>query len=533
MVTDTDSDGTDSISLDDLPNIDDPTRRDRWGRYLVVPPQGGDPTGYTRATTIAKVLDSGGGLASWKAAMALTGMMLRPGLRAQWESLMAREAGDPWYHSPEGKKACKKLVEDCAAVGGSRDRAQIGLALHAISALIDKGKSPALSPETSADINAYQTGLVAAGITLVPNAIELCVVLDTYKVAGTFDRLVRVPGRELPLISDLKTGSSLDYSMQSFAVQLAIYSRGEAIYEQGLPKDGIGDVRHPMPAVDQDYGLILWLPAGTAELNIYEVDLQAGWEAFEHSMWTRGWRSQKVSQKLRPGPSDLEKQLQASIDLLNDGALPPPADLGVEYERPQVVATAQSRRGGRLDCGHMAKAGENIFKVDSGDRGGTTSRGNGLGGWICMPCAHGQPAPEVGSQLPTAFGSWDAMEKDIQAIDESNDGEIGTADTRALFQDPAHREWLQARIDEAGKHPQARVGLQRMWPEGVLPLKHSTEHTVEQICAIERLLDDIERRYELPFPAAPPRLEAIAVGKILEMFPGSSIQPTNPKGNAS
>lgn len=35
----------------------DAVRRDRWGRYLVVPPDGGKPVGYTRATTVAKALD--------------------------------------------------------------------------------------------------------------------------------------------------------------------------------------------------------------------------------------------------------------------------------------------------------------------------------------------------------------------------------------------------------------------------------------------------------------------------------------------
>ena len=32
----------------------DNARRDRYGRYLVVPPGGGKPTGYTRATTVAE-----------------------------------------------------------------------------------------------------------------------------------------------------------------------------------------------------------------------------------------------------------------------------------------------------------------------------------------------------------------------------------------------------------------------------------------------------------------------------------------------
>jgi hypothetical protein len=52
-----------------------------------------------------------------------------------------------------------------------------------------------------------------------------------------------------------------------------------------------------------------------------------------------------------------------------------------------IVARTRSRHGGTLDCGHRAQPGEPIFKVDTGDRGGTTSAGNGLGAWVCQRCA--------------------------------------------------------------------------------------------------------------------------------------------------
>jgi hypothetical protein len=509
---------TDSISLADLPAVDDQTRRDRYGRYLVVPPQGGAPVGYSRATTIAKVLDGGGGLMDWKATMTVTGLLLRPGLRAQWEALMAQEKGDPWYHSQQGKANCKRLVEDCATVGGASDRAQIGIALHKITALVDSGKEPHLTADTARDVAAYQEGLVANGITLVPGAIELTVALDTYQVAGTFDRLVRVPGRELPLVADLKTGANLDYSWQSFAVQLAIYSRAEAIYEQGPAQDGSLDQRHPMPAVDQEFGLVLWLNAGSANLEVYEVDLNAGWEAFTHSMWTRGWRNKKVSYTFMPGPTSLESQLAASL---------------------QVVATAQSRQGGLLDCGHTARAGESIFKVDNGDRGGTTPNGNGLGGWVCLPCAHGQPAPEVDEAVARhpsnpveALAGRAATAWPIEAAQAAGLAPQTVDYQPDVFAAIRLRAWLQERIDKIGQHPQARTALGQVWPPDLPTLKSSPDHTGDQLLAVEKLLDDVEGRYELKFP--PPRPDGLtedqATTKVVAMFPGSTVtdQPKEP-----
>jgi hypothetical protein len=52
-----------------------------------------------------------------------------------------------------------------------------------------------------------------------------------------------------------------------------------------------------------------------------------------------------------------------------------------------IVAQTTSRFGGRLNCGHNCRRGDLIFKLDIGDRGGTTTGGNGLGVWCCAQCA--------------------------------------------------------------------------------------------------------------------------------------------------
>jgi hypothetical protein len=307
-----------------LTTLDDDTRRDGYGRYLVVPPKGGKPVGYTRVTTVAKALDNEGGLAPWKATMTATGIIMRPGLRARWEAMLV-EHGDAWYGSETTKAKAKELVEECAAAGGSNDRKEMGSALHKITAVLDADQtrripSP-LTEETQRDVEAYVTGLVEAHVAIVPGFIETCVVLDDYQVAGTFDRLVMVPGHKLPMIADLKTGADLSYSWQSFAVQLAAYSRGDAVYVQGPRPDGTQDRREAMPEVDQEFGMVMWLNAGTGRLELFLVDLEAGWEAFGHSMWARGWRTSRpfypveLNQRspLPTTDDEVEGALEASI----------------------------------------------------------------------------------------------------------------------------------------------------------------------------------------------------------------------------
>jgi hypothetical protein len=268
---------------------------------MVLPPGREKPKGYTRVTTVAKTLDEGGGLAPWKASMAVCGTLMRPSIRAQWEALLA-QYGDPWYAGTKVKAQCRKLVEEAAAVGGANDRREIGTMMHTITALHDLGREPGhLSVEVERDLAAYADGLAAAGVTILPGLVEQTVVLDEIEVAGTFDRAAAVPDFQLPLIADLKCGADLSYSWQGIAVQLAAYANADAIYRQGAADDGSEDVRFPMPEVDKENGLIMWLDAGSGKLELFLVDLAAGWEAVQQSMWTRKWRKSKVSMPLDQG----------------------------------------------------------------------------------------------------------------------------------------------------------------------------------------------------------------------------------------
>lgn len=281
-------------------------RRNQWGQYQVVPPNGGKPYGYTRATTVAKTLDDGGGLIAWKAALTMVGALRRPGLHARWQALHS-EYGDPWYASKESKKLCKELVEECATAGGSTDRADLGTAEHAIieQSLRHPERTPLLRPEMQADIDAFRATIAAAGITFNPEFIEAMVVLDRYKVAGTSDQLdTMVPGYGR-MTADLKTGADLKYSWQAIAVQLAIYANADNVYVQGEAADGSQDQRIPMPPISREWGMVIHLPAGEARCKLHLIDLVAGWEAFEHSYWTRSWRTRKDVSKpyVLPAPT--------------------------------------------------------------------------------------------------------------------------------------------------------------------------------------------------------------------------------------
>lgn len=54
-----------TMTLLDDPQSTPTIQRDRWGRPLITPPDGGKPKPYTRASTLAKALDDNQGLIDW------------------------------------------------------------------------------------------------------------------------------------------------------------------------------------------------------------------------------------------------------------------------------------------------------------------------------------------------------------------------------------------------------------------------------------------------------------------------------------
>lgn len=252
-------------------------RSDRWGRPLILPVAGTEEIPHTRATTIAKTLDDGTGLANWKQLMAVAGAIQRPDIRAQVEA--------NWPPTPETKAKLRRCVDELREAAAASAGANLGDALHAMTARIDVGEDFVPFPPFDADIDAYRTLIADADIRIFPEYVERTVVLGDLRIAGSFDRLVGKAGQLF--VFDLKTGKNLELAWPSIAVQLALYSRGETLY------DWETRTHEPMPTVNQRQGLVLWLPAGTGEASLHVVDLEAGWEAAQHAFWVREWRKRK------------------------------------------------------------------------------------------------------------------------------------------------------------------------------------------------------------------------------------------------
>lgn len=256
------------------------TRRDRWGRYLVVPPGGGKPVGYTRATTIAKTLDDMSALMSWGERMTAIGLSQRPDLLAQVDDLR------------NDSKKLNKLCDKAKEAGGATVRRDLGTALHSI--LERAWTDPDYVPPAGHvdDVTAVDRQLELAGLEPVDGMHERIVVNDDYKVAGTFDLLLRDRATGELLIADIKTGSSVQYGSVGFAIQLAIYATASSLYRQGAAADGSEDVRDPMIDVAKDRAVIVHVQPGSGVCELHELQLDV--ELLALSMAVREARKSKL-----------------------------------------------------------------------------------------------------------------------------------------------------------------------------------------------------------------------------------------------
>lgn len=253
-------------------NAADAIPRDRWGRPMIVPADGGKPVAYTRVSTLAKVLDDKTALTRWKQRQTAIGMSMRPDLVAK--------AGA----KKDDKRTVDEVVEEAMVAASSSAAANIGTTLHALTEHVDAGTLPDHLPgELIPDLTAYEEAM--RGIKVL--ASEMFVVTDDIGCAGSFDRLVALPDGRI-VVADIKTGQAEPSYPHAAATQIAVYAHGTPYTHPGQRAASLADA-----GVDLTTGLLIHLPAGKARCDLYLLDLTEGWAAALTATWARRWLKSK------------------------------------------------------------------------------------------------------------------------------------------------------------------------------------------------------------------------------------------------
>ena len=276
-----------TIDVDDL---DDPHRKPDFRRANGAPQiidADGKNQRHSRPSGWGKELDDENALVNWKLNRAIEGVARDPALQAR--AVAAK---------PDDRSVWKELREASINAGRGDQGADIGTAIHAMSERWedpDDDFHPGDPFETH--LQAYTAEMERLGLT--SSMIECKLVNMEYRCSGTADRIYRLTrplitphGDYLPegtlVIGDLKTGKTLDFSAPGYAVQTALYA-GSKLY------DPESDEFLPTPGINQEWGILVHLPADRVECQFQWVDLEVGrWGAYltqQVRLWRKNWKN--------------------------------------------------------------------------------------------------------------------------------------------------------------------------------------------------------------------------------------------------
>lgn len=318
--------------------------RDRWKRPLVVPVGGGKPVGYTRASTLGKVIEDTYHLNRWEVRAVALGMSRR-------EELVARAAAIP-ENEGEHRDALQEIATEAKTAGGGDKGANIGTALHKLAERADAGEDLSYLPFVLADaIAAYLRWMSLFEVL----ASETFVVCDPLLTAGSFDRVVRLkvdlefyhhglrkkvilPAGTV-LVLDLKTGKleSAKYWGPGYGVQQTVYACGEP-YWPGKGADGRYTWEELCGAVPSDrWALILHVPGDSpADAGLVVVDLEAGRVMSDLCLDVRKARKDKaLLSEAYPLEGPPREVVTATAEVVSEGLA-----RGIENSSQAVLAAA-------------------------------------------------------------------------------------------------------------------------------------------------------------------------------------------------
>jgi hypothetical protein len=296
------------VEIVQLPQAPFKVPRDGRGRPLIVPKTGGKPVAHTRTTTFIDCIDDKSNLNTWDKRMVLIGAAMKPELL---DGVLDLDRDDP-----EDKRTLNAIAERVKDASGANDKREQGTHLHALTEAVDAGV--ALPESTPAADVADMASYMVETLDFTVLHVERLVVVSSLMVAGTPDRISYYEGpgpTGRPVkgnyITDLKTGS-VEYGALKMAMQLGIYSRGELYNHSLFPVDVddkkafIAWKKTEFPAelavtaytpqggrINQRWGIIMNLPAGSGACALYWVDLAIGWRLAKLALRIRAARATK------------------------------------------------------------------------------------------------------------------------------------------------------------------------------------------------------------------------------------------------
>lgn len=300
---------------------DDKVKRDGLDRPYVYPagytgelsfartkPKGSPRMSYTRTTTYVDCLDDKTALEMYYQRNVIRGIVAEPALLMRASDII--RMGD--VESTLTKQQLNHVAKDARSAIYEDAKADAGTFVHLLCQVADeelaRGATPAEALGIAMQVEGAETYRedIAAYLRLTvplmrPVLIEVFLVVDGIKVAGTVDRINQWIGPDITapdgtlfthgdyLTCDIKTGT-VDFGAGKFCMQMSVYSHGE-IYDQTT------NTRTPLPPVNQGWAIVIHVPKEQGTATLLWADTRQGWDAVSALAGpVRAWRN--ASKKL-------------------------------------------------------------------------------------------------------------------------------------------------------------------------------------------------------------------------------------------
>jgi hypothetical protein len=298
--------GTELATIDDQDEFDSPTAdaNDKpgkvemvRGRYKLPHPETGKVQLFSRVSTIAHTISDTYHLDRWNDRMIAKGFGLRPDLAELTRSLDVTE----------DREELQKLAQQAKEAAGGSVGANLGTALHKHCERQDGGEDMSkvrLPAATRADLKAYAELLARKHIEIMPEYNERVVYTKATNSVGRIDRIGW--DRELwerPRVIDLKTQKTMDFGGLEITSQQAMYGNADYMWNEDTAE------WEPMPEVDTQISMVIWLPVGKAHAQDFTVPIDIGWLDVKLALGVRTARK-RARNYLQPVPDDREYRIR-------------------------------------------------------------------------------------------------------------------------------------------------------------------------------------------------------------------------------
>lgn len=270
------------------------------GRYRLPNRDGSDHKGgWQRVTTLVKAITDQFSLRIWEIEQVMVALHIDPdGVSRDLRSTLVALQGQD-YGTRRGE--IEAFTDRCKAIAGGSAGSKFGNARHElVEADHLKLPLPAADAFAREHLSLFKLSLDRNDLDRVPEMAERRVMVERFNAVGTLDAILCDRRTGFYHVGDLKTQKKF-WTWLEIAAQMACYAHADAMWVPTDPQDQRAGHWIDMPPVSRSVAMVPWMPrehpSGQPEVDVYEVDIEAGWKTaqlcYEVIQDRRGGKSAK------------------------------------------------------------------------------------------------------------------------------------------------------------------------------------------------------------------------------------------------